>query len=358
MDIRNLKWSVVFLACSAPAVAGELEVFTQMMGMENISSAPVDSDIDFFQNSVNIETSNESSVTSIKMSSSSSYLDSSTNSGTVNSWTIKFSSPIDKSSKQATPVTLDGLTNASRIGFSFNQSSLSGLVKPSLSEVIALCTKAGIDPYKENCDSTAIINKLGPNSGFNSLFFRPDNTRAYLWGISAEYGYDNFDYRSQENLKELEESEEPYSIGFHGGIHFRDSEFFSLLNGALLSAGFKYQKSFESGSTKTLCPTNSDSTDTYIECTTSIFDPPSMKIKRLYHLEIRNQFQKFAYSFKFTFDDSNKDKSIDFPFYLVRDSKKSLTGGVRLGWTHTEKSGSDYVFGIFIRSAFSFVDIG
>jgi len=212
-------------------------------------------------------------------------------------------------------------------------------------------------PLNKNDDLTNISTLDGLASSFQVSVahsnFRvktkenfPKNAWNWVYGAEATLGYKNFNFYDRTSITKQDQTETPWSTGLFGG-------FISADNRSLVSMGFEYQKSYQSSTSKTVCP--SSTTTAWVDCITGNIGSPIKKIKHLAYLDYRRLFRHVGVSFRVTRDFENDETGLDLPIYLVRakrpdpDTLGVFNGGIRLGWTSTD----DFTVGVFVGSAFS-----
>lgn len=309
-----------------------------------VDNAPIESDIDPHARSFDLNISSDSSTASIKLSQVKSEI--TAHNGVMRSLTYGISSPIDKKSNESVSTTLDGLNNAARVSLGLTRFVTTALKYPSV-QALEICKRLGIKEDQE-CDTNFIYTKGDKESlrEFESQFFE-DKSYSYFYGVQSEFGIDDFKFYSEDDLSKNSKSKEVYSLGGNIGLLTGSTSFVGNL---LVNLSFKYQETYKAADTKTACP-NAIPDDNYQVCLTGAIGEPVFSRKRLYSVELRKQYEFAAVAVKFTFDDVENDKAVDFPIYLLKDKDKLFRGGIKLGWVETDQ-GSDTVIGLFVRSAF------
>lgn len=171
----------------------------------------------------------------------------------------------------------------------------------------------------------------------------------FLWGLEGGLGYKEFKFFDAATLTKNSAHRWPVS-GKIFGTWMPNSGQTSLT----LSA--EYQRAFEAATTLTYCPTPAGTAPT--KCTTGAFGEPDRTTKILLAGEARtfiplpqnSILPGIGISGQVTYDAKNNDWGLDLPIYFVPDSEGNVIGGVRFGYTTSEKNA---IVGVFVGTKFS-----
>jgi len=288
---------------------------------------------------------------SIRLASEKSYMEGSTGIFSTTAWTM--SAPLDKGGQGYTNIaTLDGLSNGFRLAFNYSKFITTEFRNPAQDDgtftpaYLALCGDAGIDTKKspEKCTRGAIqrgLENAGLQNRIRDLDAQFEGPRAWRWsyGYKASVGRDSFDYFVPTALTKATAIREPWGVGTFVSFVPPGHE-------SLFSASLEFQRSYKAAKSKVNCPASDGSAA--VECVNGSIGGPQNKDKHLVALEYRSVMLDKGYSVRLTHDFRNDETGVDVPIYLVQDSAGKLNGGLRLGWTNTDK----FTFGVFVGSAF------
>ena len=281
-------------------------------------------------------------------------------------WEVDLSAPLDNSGSATTITTLDSLASGEELKFKltyfgrgFSDVDItSGENEAIVDAAIAACNsdkdhvKLGFKDCRAHDETQHIVEHYDPAGArrLNAQVVKGD------WGVAAGLsggiGYKSFSFEDLTTAKAKSTNRAP----LEGGA------FFSLLPPDLPSSitlGFTYQYDFKAAKSGVLCPALMGSGS--FQCLSGPLGKPLKNDSYLTSLDFRAQFQpallanfplfkSFAISPQLTYDANNRIGAVDFPIYLVADSKGNLIGGLRFGYS-TDKH--DFVTGVFVDSPFS-----
>ena len=292
---------------------------------------------------------------------------------------LKLTGPLDEGTKEATPLTLDGLQGEASAEFTFQHILLHNGRDAEAQEL--LCRLAGADI--ETCgdhrfraaDGKAIIRDLrsdfrlagasdkealcrivGKKRCGESDLLAVNMLEAYyaaihglrrfnLWGITAGASRASFEYLTPEDLEDAEEHHNNWKIGAHVG-HYRPKL-------GYLRLGVAYKSAYGPGeaSASEICQPIEDADAQ--RCREIVVGAPSNRESTIATLEWRYFLPggKLAISPSLSRDFKNEVTSYVLPIYFL-GAKGGLTGGARIGYeTENEK----VTFAIFVGAALKVV---
>lgn len=274
--------------------------------------------------------------------------------GRFNTLSFSVSAPFDKNKqKYANIATLDGLANAFQFGVNYALFVSNDLRRPFdekggfTAAYQSLCRDAGLE---KDCTRTAMHERFlakGLTDKIRELDAQFEDPAAWRrsYGVSASVGHDAFDYFLPTTLAAESMTRKPWSVAAQFAFLPPPSTGESRRQW-YFAGGLEYQRTYAPAKVRTFCPVT-DSADAF-ECTTGNFGPPVKKDKRLVSFEARTKVMGSGVSLKITRDFRNDETGVDMPIYLVGDGAGALNGGLRLGWTNTDK----FSFGVFVGSSF------
>lgn len=171
---------------------------------------------------------------------------------------------------------------------------------------------------------------------------------ARSYGAEFSIGYKKFEFLETGPARKSETSHIPLS----GKLFF---SYLPDVRRNSITGAVEYQRTFKDAPAGALCPAVAHGIE--FQCLTGpIGDPRSAK-KLLLSGEYRHKLvfgessfiPTIGISLLGTYDALNDEFGLDVPVYLVNDPKNGLTGGIRFGYTTSEK---DFIAGIFVGTAF------
>jgi hypothetical protein len=264
------------------------------------------------------------------------------------------SAPLDKKSETGTNLaTLDGIASGFEVSFNFDRVSKGLSLSRELSEMSRVdrilklpedCQSLGIliDNKKDTCNSDAVLDAATPRADPKQveIFERwQPAERSLLTGYQLKIGQDDFNYYSAVDLSKQSATKVPWSVGGHVGV----------LGGSwYLGGALKLQQSYKAPSSRTACLLEPG--ELIAQCVTGSLAAPKDEKKYLAGLEGRRAFGDVGVGVRIQRDFKNDEWRAEVPIYLFRNEDKILNGGLRFGWTTTEK----FVAGIFVGVPFRF----
>lgn len=275
--------------------------------------------------------------------------------GRFTSQAVTMSAPLDKRDPKTTNLaTLDGLSNAFELAYSFSRYRMTGVksildssgqISPRVRELCAI-SKA------EQCDDNSIYAGLMRNAPELSEEFLqyadPPGAMDHLYGFKLRAGHERFDYFLTPSLAKAKTDEVPWGISAFYGVLLPHSRL-------LLTAGAEIQQSYKASPSLTACPT--DDTADYLSCVTGSLMRPQSQRKHLLSFEARTQLgslgpiEDVGLSLRLSHDFKDHATGVDMPIYLFKSEKSGLVGGVRFGWSSTD----DLSAGIFVGGDFNVI---
>ncbi len=269
-------------------------------------------------------------------------------------FTLKASAPIDKNNNEFINLpSLDGLTNAFDLEFSYSRSYVNDRQRPLdengqfIPGFITICNLVGIDVLNdEDCETDTVkerlkqINQLNLYPVFSSYFWGP-RTWKFSYGIHGKIGTEEFNFFDPSTLMKRDQDENPWVVGVKAKL-------IPPKFNASLMLEYTHQNAYKAVNTVTACPVTLGTTPTV--CVTGSIGAPTQNIKRLLAFEARREFSKpnLGLALKVTHDFENDHTGLELPIYLFEDSEENLNGGIRLGWTNTDS----FTAGVFAGREF------
>jgi len=326
--------------------------------VEKVGDSTIDRIVDSNASRVEITTLSDSSTVSLRTGSTRSNRSERTGRGVFTTWSVALSSPLSKGSSSTSIATLDGLSNASTVAFSYQRKTApirtalpvrSPQFDALYDEVCAAVTEgykqsANFDPKKplDSCFTLTNVESYAPAryGEVESLFFDPDGQYS-SYGATLSVGQQTFEFLDVETSEKGSATEVPWSFNLNYSI-------IPQKQSALYTLAFEYQNAFENGPQGTLCPVAD--VPSVVSCSAGFLSAPTEKKKRLISVEARKSFGGAGASLKVTFDTASDVLGIDLPISFIRDKSKNLTGGVRFGWTDESH---DFTARLFVGTKFS-----
>ena len=166
--------------------------------------------------------------------------------------------------------------------------------------------------------------------------------RTWVQGFRLKAGYDDFTFYDAANLAKHTQDEVPWSTGVFAGV---------LSGTSYYSAGLDYQRSYKAATAGVACPAAAENSAVTL-CVNGPLGAPTPKEKHLVTLEGRWLLGTRAVGAKLVHDFRNDHWGVDVPVYLFPNEKGPLSGGLRFGWTDTDK----FSAGIFVGVPFKLLD--
>ena len=301
-----------------------------------------------------IVASNEGARASLKLDWSGGAGDSN-GAGAYWSRSLVFSAPVDKNDQMGTSlVGVDGLTNNFELTFNASRIRTEPLGnrpkdgRPLLFTMRDDCILLGIPT--DECELSALL-RVADIRGRDAADPRSSDAQriakdyvipsAWVQGFRFKAGYDDFKFFDPMSLAKRTQDEVPWGVGV----------FFGKLSGSsYYAAGLDYQRTYKAADAATVCPApQADAPLTH--CVDGPIGTPSSKEKHLATIEGRWLLGERAVSAKVVHDFKNDIWGVDLPIYLFPNKDGLLSGGLRFGWTDTDK----FSAGIFVGVPFDFV---
>lgn len=273
--------------------------------------------------------------------------------GRFTSQSVTMSAPLDKRDPKTTNLaTLDGLSNAFELAYTFSRYRMTGVksIVDSMGQVLPRVRELCAISKAEQCDDSSIhagLVRHAPELIEEFLEYAdPPDAKDYLYGFKLRAGHEQFDYFLTPSLAKADTDTIPWGISAFYGIVLPRTKLF-------LTAGAELQQSYKASPTLTACPTTSDSG--YLTCVTGSLSRPQSQRKHLLSVEARTQLDRLGpiedvgVSLRIAHDLKGDVTGIDMPLYLFKSDKSGLVGGVRFGWSSTD----DLSAAIFVGSDFN-----
>jgi hypothetical protein len=306
------------------------------------------------------------------------------------SWAATLKAPLDKDAGSGSFVTELGLSNKFSAGFSLTRifGRLGSFHPPrdaAVARYVSRCHAAArltpewaakpegerADFEREKCGTAGDV--AGLPEAFLGLHAAPDDVRLIksdetahartsvsILNISAELGYNEYEFFSASDFSEGKEDKLSYAVSVSYGINpSRSSPFFG--------AGYEYKREFEAPDKKTICPA-SNNPGSPVECKSAVFGEPEKKVSHnVFALARYADFFKsnrtdsrtrlpIAAEVRLGYDLHDKILGASVPVYFLLDDKGGFRGGVRFDWANGTKDSSadEFKFGVFVVKSFDF----
>lgn len=173
----------------------------------------------------------------------------------------------------------------------------------------------------------------------------------FVFSINAKYGAEKHVYYSSIDLAKSTVTKHPFQAGAALEFLIKDSASSTsdrIQYNSSFGISYNYQESFtdggEVGQTQILCPSV---TSGFSKCVSGFIDAPDKDHKDLFTFDYKMVGKSFAIDPAITYDAHSHEYGIQIPIYLLPNSSKFFTGGIRYDW-NSEKHES--VVGVFVSS--------
>jgi hypothetical protein len=140
--------------------------------------------------------------------------------------------------------------------------------------------------------------------------------------------------------KIIKQSTEGYGIGLN---------YLAVFDNFSVIAGYSYERPYKGGQGQQVCSPIGNSTST--SCSTAAVGAPVRTTARIVSGEARYLVSpELALGPRIEYDTVSANFGVKLPVYFVPDAKKTLTGGLQIGWTKLAR----YQGAVIIQKAFSF----
>jgi hypothetical protein len=169
---------------------------------------------------------------------------------------------------------------------------------------------------------------------------------AHFITVAAKVNRAKANYFAETDLTTLVKD---HSTGYGGTASY--SRFYGR---RLLSAGFSIEKSYKANDEVEVCSPIAGTTS--LKCITGPIGPPKDSFARIAHAEARwlSRSARIAVAPRMEYDFTGSTFAVRVPVYLAPDKKKSLIGGIALGYTDKDDAG--FGVSVFVGKAFSFFE--
>ena len=249
-------------------------------------------------------------------------------------YSLTFKGPLNAKTKEATPISLDGLGNGASVQFAANHLFWSGPDEDEQAEIVTLCAKLPAPCEYEKMAPGPDRRRLGELLHLNDV--------PWYLGFTGGVSVTTYKFLDGADLKEDSEKKTDFSLSAQAGI-FRPSLGF-------LIGTIGYQQTSAAGAESvSLCrPLMGTEATT---CANAILKPPTETHGALATFQIRRKLAgNVAIAPTVQRDIKKEVTAVIIPVYFLKDSKGSPIGGVRGGWRSDTKA---VVISIFVGAAFS-----
>lgn len=287
--------------------------------------------------------------------------------GIYSTYGLTASAPLKTSGRFSDVGTLDGFIGGSRLRFQFSRYQRRitepdlHLAYSALVETTKAACRARLGAAAKECApdliSSQFIHDYAPELETALLAMarmtpgpnpRVDwSARAY--GLELSVGYKKFNFLNAAPARKSEATRVPI-----GGKVFYS--FLPDVRRNAVTGGLEYQRVFKDATAGALCPAAAAGSE--LLCLTGPIGGPKRDEKLLLSLDYRHKIvigetsliPAIGISAMGTYDALNDEFGVDVPIYLVSDGKSGLTGGIRFGYTTSDK---EFIAGVFVGTAFS-----
>jgi hypothetical protein len=303
-----------------------------------------------------------------------------TNRARKNTLTITAQTPVGQGSDYQNIATLDKMTKATSLGIAFNHYAIrwdsqaqtandkdfqircvkiadellaadpSQKVKLTSTYVPGGCNAGNLRAFIADDANLSTSRKAALAAAVEKLSTStaPKIKSIWLFSVNGKVGQETHDYYDGTTLAKFSDSKKPWEIGVAA------TRVFSPGNRST-SLSYKHQLAYDDaggGEKQTLCPPSGSPN---LVCINGYVGAPKRTNTDLITLDYRYLSPKgragvpWGINPAATYDLESDKYGFQVPIYLILDSKKALTGGLRYDWTSDEHKS---VVGIFITSAF------
>ena len=247
---------------------------------------------------------------------------------------LAFSGPLD-SNEATTPLSLTGLAPGANAKLSFSRLSWRGPDPRERQEILALCTRAGLDPASADPAKTCDLKNFSSPDD-EALFRFLNHLDDWPWMIGGEVtgGRVTQKYLDSKSLASLSQSEMTWNaVGRIGA--------FSSLGFAI--GAFTYSESLlAAGAASQICRPIEGTTG--LKCDNSVLGAPHGKTSAVVSVELRRFIASAAaWSPSIQYDLKNDVTAVEVPVYFLGSGTTPM-GGIRFGWRSDTEEVSAVVF--------------
>jgi hypothetical protein len=246
------------------------------------------------------------------------------------SFSVAFSleGPLSESTKNAQPLTLNGLANNGTASVALHWFHWPGA--PDVQAMRDICQRA---LHKNDCDDDELTD-ANDRRTFLRLSHASGSPTVVNASVSA--GRKTFKYVDKASLASESEGHNAIEASAGFGHYARATGY--------LAATYRFQRQFEAGDSEQLCSLNAAAT--LLECRSAVVGPPSRTTRQVGSAEWRWFFPggRLAVNPSVARDFRGDVSSVDFPVYFLSLAAGGLAGGARASWRSDEKSVAVSVF--------------
>jgi hypothetical protein len=175
------------------------------------------------------------------------------------------------------------------------------------------------------------------------------DTSIWRYGLSASIGYEEFDYKDAATFEELDTTKTPYSAGIFAGVAPDDRAIY-------YGAGYQYKVTYQDADEQILCMPSMMGAN--IECFEDSFSEPERNVDSVLYALARLQSSfslgkgepiPVGVEFRVGYDIEDEVTGVSLPVYFYTDSESSLRGGIKTEWQEDE---DEVELSLFIASSF------
>lgn len=252
------------------------------------------------------------------------------------SYSLTASGPLDESTAEATPVTLDGLSNAATVKTGLHWFYWHPM-DASRAEKKAFCQQYR---KKDLCDDTDFAGDKRLLKKFLELHGADKDP--ILFDVEGGVGRAAFKYLTPGDLSATEDNHTDWSVGFSLGRYTPTVGYYRVT--------YEFERAWQAaGRARQLCSPLSSGAST-LECKSSIIGSPSRTTLQLSRIELRHFFKggNAAINPIVSRDFEAGVTGVTVPVYFFSQANGGLAGGGRVSWRSDTK---DLSFVVFVGAA-------
>ncbi len=259
-------------------------------------------------------------------------------------WSLKFSAPTDKDSQVTDFTDLDSLAKDTSFGFSWRKTMIKGSeLDEFFEELDLLCADLSLAECDDATIATALETATDPTILERGQFIQSTARGASsVWFIDGTLSVNDYDFFGADEVKA---DTRKYGARIKLG-------YARVVGPARLSVAASLERSYEASKTMAQRCEPVGTTGALESCTTLPLGQPTRQDSPKLQVEYRRQTGSLVFSPLASYDFDQDISALELPFYFLRDSKGTFTGGFKVGW----RSDKDEVAGsVFISKPLPFL---
>ncbi len=301
-----------------------------------------------------IRASKEAAVVAIKLSKTTDYIPPTSADGTsatFSTFSLSAEAPLKKGESDHALASSTGWGNATVLGLSYiryvtpwshtKTSSKSVAARARLcDELKAAAKKKGVADDAFECKLEQFDPLLPERAKEAAALFGGATGTTWLWGVTANYGFQDSTYHEATTLAEIKQRNKPHAVGIVGGLNPAE--------GAFLLLKLERKTSYKDDDAVIRCLA---SASVVLTCANGAMKAPQRSVGNIAEIEYRQLFSdgKYAASLIVSRDTSAGKTEVQVPIYFLGDGDAVVNGGVRLGWNSLDRKG---VLSVFVGAPF------